>query len=76
MNLCDAKKNKTYKIVGFNGQADGVLRRFFELGFGIGQRVRVLATSLAKKVFLIEIRGYVLSVRANLLQKVQVKECV
>ncbi len=68
-----AKKNQRYQIVGFVGQVDGVLRRFFELGFTVGERVRVVATSLQKKVFLVEIRGYVLSVRANLLSKVQVE---
>lgn len=76
MTLNMAKKNKTYQIVGFVGQADKVLRRFFELGFCEGQRVKILATSMAKKVFLIQLRGYVLSVRASLLQKVEVQECV
>lgn len=70
--LDKAKINKMYKICGFLGDCDGVLRRFFELGFSVGEHVRVVSKSLQKKVFLIEIRGYLLSVRAVLLKKVQV----
>lgn len=69
----NVKIGKEYKIVGFDGEVDKVLRRFFELGFTIGQSVKVVSTSLQKKVFLVQIRGYLLSVRANLLSKVQVK---
>ena len=72
--LADALVGKKYEICGFDGQADKVLLRFFELGFLRGEEVRVVATSLQKKVFLIEIRGYVLSVRKSLLSKVQVKD--
>ena len=74
MTLNECKKNRVYKISGFVGEVDGVLRRFLELGFGLGQRVKIVSTSLQKKVFLIEVRGYVLSVRASLLSKVTVSE--
>ena len=70
--LDKAQKNKIYKIIGFCGEKDKVYRRFLELGFSIGQRVRVLEKSLQKKVFLIELRGYVLSVRSSLLKKIEV----
>ena len=70
--LDKAEKNKIYKITGFCGEKDKVYRRFLELGFSLGQRVKVLEKSLQKKVFLIEIRGYVLSVRTSLLQKIEV----
>ncbi len=49
------------------------MRRFFELGLTVGEKVKIVATSLQKKVFLLEIRGYLLSVRASLLAKVVVK---
>lgn len=72
--LNKAKKMKIYKIVGFSANCDNVLRRFMELGFTVGERVKIVATSLQKKVFLIEIRGYLLSIRASLLDRVQVLE--
>ena len=65
---------KLYKIVGFSSENDAVLRRFMELGFTVGERVKIVATSLQKKVFLIELRGYLLSVRAGLLSRIEVLE--
>ena len=44
-----------------------------ELGFSRGEKVKVVFSSLANKVFLIEIRGYVLSVRRSLLERVMVE---
>lgn len=73
--LCEGQVGQVYKIVNFVGEQDGVLRRFMELGLCAGQKVKIVATSLAKKVFLIEVRGYLLSVRAKLLQKVEVEKC-
>lgn len=69
-----AKKGKVYKIVGFDGELDAVLRRFFELGFSKGESVCVVSKSLQKKVCLIEIKGYLLSIRTSLLKKIKVKE--
>jgi len=71
--LDKAKKNETLKIVGFAGEEDRVFRRFLELGFSRGEKVKVIYSSLANKVFLIEIRGYVLSVRRSLLERVIVE---
>ncbi len=73
VTLDKAKVNKIYKIINFCGENDAILRRFLELGFSVGEKVKVLSTSLQKKVFLIEIRGYLLSVRASLLNKVEVE---
>ncbi len=73
MTLNLGKVNENYKIVGFNGKFDSVCRRFVELGFSVGEKVKIVSTSLQKKVFLIEIRGYLLSVRASLLEKVRVE---
>lgn len=67
-----AKQNKTYLIVGFNSN-DSLLRRFLELGFTVGQKVKVVSSSLLKKVFLVEIRGYLLSVRRELLNRIIVE---
>ena len=70
--LDKAKINKVYKIVGYQNK-DKILRRFLELGFTVGQKVKILSTSLKKRVFLIEVRGYLLSVRANLLERIVVE---
>lgn len=72
--LNQAKKMKLYKIVGFSSENDAVLRRFMELGFTVGEKVKIVATSLQKKVFLIELRGYLLSVRVGLLSRIEVLE--
>ena len=73
MTLDMAEKNRLYKIVGFSGEVDDVKRRLWELGFSRGQSVRVVEKSLLKKVSLIEIRGYLLSVRTALLSCVVVQ---
>ena len=67
--LNKAKPNKVYTIVGYQ-KNDAILRRFLELGFSLGQKIKIVSTSLQKKVFLVEIRGYLLSVRANLLDRI------
>lgn len=73
LTLDKIKKNQICKIVGFCGEFDGVLRRFLELGLSRGVKVKVVASSLQKKVLLLEVRGYVLSVRAKLLSKIEVE---
>lgn len=60
-----------YKILDF--EKDSSLLRFFELGFIKGQSVKVVASSPFKKVFLLEISGYILSVRKDMLEKIWVK---
>ncbi len=72
ITLDSVKKNQIYHIVGFNGD-DNLLRRFLELGFTVGQKVKVVSSSLMRKVFLVEIRGYLLSVRRELLNRIVVE---
>ena len=71
MSLCDGKVNKTYRVVGVNGQGKET-RRLLELGIIAGQPIKIMNKSSLKKVFLVEIRGYLLSVRASILKLVQV----
>jgi len=71
--LFDAEVDKNYKIVGVIRPEDSVSRRLLEMGFTSGQVAKVIAKSLQKKAFLVEIRGYVLSVRAELLKMLQVR---
>lgn len=71
--LDKVRKNEICKILDFVGEPDRILRRFLELGFSRGERVKVLAYSMQNKVALIELRGYVLSVRSSLLGRVIVE---
>ena len=71
MSLCDGKVNKRYRVVGVNGQGKET-RRLLELGIIAGQPIKILNKSSLKKVFLVEVRGYLLSVRASILKLVQV----
>ena len=70
MSLCDGKVNKTYRVVGVNGQGKET-RRLLELGIIAGQPIKILNKSSLKKVYLVEIRGYLLSVKASILKLVQ-----
>ena len=71
MSLCDGKVNKTYRVVGVNGKGKET-RRILELGIIAGQPIKILNKSSLKKVYLVEIRGYLLSVKASILKLVQV----
>lgn len=71
MSLCDGKVNKTYRVVGVNGQGKET-RRLLELGIIAGQPIKILNKSSLKKVYLVEVRGYLLSVRTSILKLVQV----
>lgn len=64
---------KEYQIVSLC-EENNITRRFFELGFAVGQKVKILATSLLGKAYLVQIRGYVLSVRATLLKQIMVED--
>lgn len=41
-------------------------RRLLDLGFTKGQKIRTIGKSLLKKAYLIEIRGYVLTLRKDI----------
>lgn len=70
-SLKEGKVNKNYKIVEVKGE-EKVVRRFYELGIFSGQKIIILNKSPLKKVFLVEIRGYVLSIKSLLLGEVMV----
>ena len=75
-SLNKVKAQKWCKIVKISQKEnDAVYRRFLELGFAGGEKVKIVSKSLLNKVFLLEIRGYLLSVRANLLEIVEVEVC-
>ena len=72
--LKDAQLNKLYKIKKVAGGDTKVIRRFFELGMLSGQVVKVINKSILKKVYLVEIRGYLLSIKISLLDFIEVEE--
>lgn len=70
--LFEAKVGNTYKILSVTNAADKSILRLCELGFAEGQSVKILARSILKHATLVEIRGYLLSVRTSLLKSVVV----
>lgn len=76
---------KMVKLNGLKIGQDGIIksysstldqklkRRLLELGFCLKSKIKILNFSLLKKVALVEINGYVLSVRRNLLKNIIVE---
>ena len=72
-NLCTICANKKYIISEIEETNFQLKRRLLELGFVPGQKVEICKKSILKRVFLVKIRGGLLSIRANLLRFVSVK---
>lgn len=66
-NLLKAKLGVFYKIndITYN-LGDNVKRRLLDLGFTKGEKIRVVGKSLLKKAYLIEIRGYTLTLKKDI----------
>ena len=74
MNLIGCKKGKYVLIKTFqNDTPIKIKRRLLDLGFTPGQKVRILRKSILKKVFLVEIRKFVLSLRREIVQYILVE---
>jgi len=66
-NLAKVKCGQYFNVAGFSSDAPFKFkRRLLELGFTSGQRVCLKRKSCFKKAYLIEIRGYTLSLRRTL----------
>lgn len=73
-SLCDIKKNRTYRIVGYDKNLPTkILRRLCDLGLTVGQSVSLEAKSLLKKALLISVRGYLLSLKSDIAKGVEVE---
>ena len=73
-NLEKAKCGVYYSIIGYSQQTPlKIKRRLLELGLTGGQKVRVVRKSLLGKAYLIEVRGYTLSMRKGLTSFVEVR---
>ena len=72
--LDKAKKGSWQTIEKVENGTQRQVFRLIELGFVKGQKVKVEAISFSRKVFLLQFRGMLLSVRSQLLQNVQVSD--
>lgn len=72
LNNCD--KNKEYEVLNIDCQQIAIARRLTELGFVENAKVRIIQFSALKKTLLIEIEGYVISLRASVAQYIRVDE--
>ena len=72
--LDKAKKGSWQTIVEVENVEDKRLFRLVELGFVKGQKVKVEGVSFSKKVFLLQLRNMLVSVRGDLLKNVQVSD--
>ena len=66
-NLSDAKCGSLYQIKGISQTAPiKIKRRILELGFTKGQNVKVAGKSFLGKAYLIEVRGFTLTIRKDI----------
>lgn len=74
LNLSNIKKNKTYKITGYSDELPiKIVRRLCDLGLTKGESVALGGRSLLKKAMLIEVRGYLLSLKTDIAKGVMVQ---
>ena len=73
--LSECKKMRYCIFSGFDESMPfRIRRRMCELGFIAGQKVRLVRCSLLKRAFLVELRGYTLSLRKSIVEGLLVKE--
>lgn len=51
-----------------------IKRRLLDLGFTHGQKVRIIGQSLLKKAYLIELRGYILTLRKDIVSYILIEK--
>ena len=71
-NLCNIELNRVYVIEKVLNNSFALKRRLLELGFISGRKVKVVGKSLSKKTILVEIEGYLLSLRCSVANMVVV----
>lgn len=73
-NLLEAKMGKWQIIDCISDKASNkIRRRLLELGFTCSEKVRVVRKSLLGKAYLIEIRGFCLTLRKDIAQLILIK---
>lgn len=71
--LSKCKLGGTYTISDIKGLSLSITRRLYELGLLSGQKLKFARRSLLGRAFLIEIRGYTLSLRSNIASSIFVE---
>ncbi|MBE7082426.1 MAG: ferrous iron transport protein A [Clostridiales bacterium] len=71
--LANLGLNKSAKIVGYDKLSNiKTKRRLLELGFIIGATVAVSNVSIMQKVMLVQLNGYMVSLRTDIAKTIQV----
>lgn len=74
-SLKNAKVGRFYRVNKISEYApDKIVRRLFDLGFTPNQSIKVIRKSLIGKTFLVEVRGYVLSMRSSVADAIILNE--
>lgn len=71
-NLCNVKENVEFTINSISNKSFALKRRLLELGFIPNRKVKVIKKSLIKETILVEIEGYLLSLRCSVARMVVV----
>lgn len=71
MLLSQGKPKTKYKIQAINGDLL-TKRRLFDLGFLPDETIEILNISPLKKTYLLNIKGYVIAIRKNLADNIEI----
>ncbi len=74
LKLNQGEKNILYIVCNIDCSNVAISRRLTELGFVVGSKLKILQFSALKKTLLLDIEGYILSLRASVAELVKVKE--
>ena len=75
LSLVSCDFARSYKICQIEKDCPvSVRRRLFDLGFTNGQTIQKIQKSLLGKVILVQLRGYLLSIRSSIANFVMVQE--
>lgn len=72
--LCNLKVGENAIIKGYLYNSDlKIKRRLMELGFVVGESVRLEEVSMFKEVMLFSVRGYLISLRKEIAKYIEVE---
>lgn len=74
ISLVQLELEKSAEIIGyFDGASEKVMRRVLELGFTVGNVVRIEHKSMLGEVLLLSIRGYLISLVSDIAKIIKVR---